>query len=46
MVKQLEKRKQQQRGSLESGALRSYELGPVIVDASWLFMRAEARWCV
>lgn len=34
-----------ERGSLERGALRSRELGPVKGDAACLFMRAEARWC-
>lgn len=45
-MKPLEKKQQQQRGSLESGALRSHELGPTEVDAAWLFMRAkvEAAW--
>lgn len=39
----LEQRRQQQRGSHESGALRSHELGPVQVDAAWLFMRVGAK---
>lgn len=42
-MKPLEKKQQQQRGSLESGALRSRELGPMEVDAAWLFMRAKVE---